>query len=287
MNRLKRRRVSGCASPPAPPSGIRFANDVPSGRKLPHCKALSRGCDHRSGFPQQYLANFRAEVGAESGAALTTLGDSLGRNLWRWEIAAFALLIALFNLPLVTGAFSTQFVYDADAVNGGDWWRVFTHSFVHVSYYHLVLDALAFFLAYAELHHRCFPERIAFVAAASAGSLLTAVVASPLIAAHGLCGLSGIAHGLAAVVGLEMFQRSHDPVSRWSGLFCFMGVTGKSLLELVTGQVLFASWHLGSLGTPIAACHAGGVLGVLLVWVSSNAGKFQPATHNRPADSLK
>jgi rhomboid family GlyGly-CTERM serine protease len=277
MNRLKRRQVSACASPPAPPRGISFANDGQSGRGLPHSKALSRGCDHRSGTSQQYLASFHAEVGAECGAALTTFRHSLGDNLWRWEIAAFALLIALLNLPLLTGVFSTQFIYHADAVNGGEWWRVFTHPFVHVSYYHLVLDALAFFLAYAELHHRCFPERIAFVVAASAGSLLAALVASPLIAAHGLCGLSGIAHGLTAVVGLEMLHRSHDPVSRWSGLFCFMAVTGKSLLELVTGQVLFASWHLGSLGTPIAVCHAGGVLGALLVWVSSSL----PRTTNR------
>jgi rhomboid family GlyGly-CTERM serine protease len=204
---------------------------------------------------------------SEISNSLSDLDDSLRRILWRWEIGAFALLIALFNLPLLTGGFSTQFIYHLDAVNGGEWWRVFTYPFVHVSCYHLVLDALAFFLAYAELHHRRFPERLAFVAAASAGSLLAALVASPLITEQGLCGLSGIAHGLTAVVSLEMLRRSDDPVSRWSSLFCFVGVTGKSLLELVTGQVLFASWHLGWLGTPIAACHAGGVLGALMFWI--------------------
>jgi rhomboid family GlyGly-CTERM serine protease len=183
------------------------------------------------------------------------------------EIGAFALLIALFNLPLLTGVFSTQFIYHPDAVNGGEWWRVLTHPFVHVSTYHLILDALAFFLAYTELQRRRFLERLAFVVAAGAGSLLAALVASPFVAEHGMCGLSGVAHGLTTVVSLEMLCRSKDPVSRWSGLFCFVGVLGKSLLELVTGQVLFASWHLGWLGTPIAACHAGGVLGALLIWI--------------------
>jgi len=211
--------------------------------------------------------SFPAEVSAECGAALNRCNESLGRMLWRWEIAGFALLIALFNLPLLTGVFSTQFIYHPDAVSGGEWWRLFTHPFVHVSRYHLFLDALAFFLAYTELHHRRFPERLAFVVAASAGSLLAALAASPLIDTLGLCGLSGIAHGLTAVVSLEMLRRRDDPVSRWSGLFCFVGVTGKSLFELVTGQVLFASWHLGWLGTPIAACHAGGVLGALLFWM--------------------
>jgi len=249
MNRSKRHQVWECASP------------------LAHFKTLSRECQQRRGSPPPYLANFPTEAGAECGAALTRCDDSLSHILWRWEIVAFALLIALFNLPLLTGVSSTQFIYHPDAVSAGEWWRLFTHPFVHVSCYHLVLDALAFFLAYAELQHRRFPERLAFVAAASAGSLLAALAASPLIAAHGLCGLSGIAHGLTAVVSLEMLRRSDDPVSRWSGLFCFVGVTGKSLFELVTGQVLFASWHLGWLGTPIAACHAGGVLGALLFWI--------------------
>jgi rhomboid family GlyGly-CTERM serine protease len=199
--------------------------------------------------------------------ALGDLDDSLQRILWRWELAAFALLIGLFNLPLLTGSFSTQFIFHPAAASAGEWWRLFTHPFVHVSWYHLVLDALAFFLAYTELQHRRFRERLAFVAAAGAGSVLTALVASPLIASHGLCGLSGVAHGLAAVVSLEMLRRSNDKVSRWSGLLCFLGVAGKSLVELVTGNVLFASWHLGWLGTPIAACHAGGVLGAMLVWL--------------------
>jgi rhomboid family GlyGly-CTERM serine protease len=245
MNRSQRRAVFECAS----------------------SLALSPVCQQRRGNPPLCLASFPVEAGAECGAASTRCDDSLGRILWRLEIAAFALLIALFNLPLLTGVSSTQFIYHPAAVNGGEWWRVFTYPFVHVSCYHLALDALAFFLAYAELHHRRFLERLAFVAAAIAGSLLAALAASPLIVAHGLCGLSGIAHGLTAVVSLEMLRRSDDSISRWSGLFCFVGVTAKSLLELITGQVLFASWHLGWLGTPIAACHAGGVLGALLFWI--------------------
>jgi len=188
---------------------------------------------------------------------LTRFDDSLGRILWRWKIAAFALLVALFTLSLLTGVSSTRFIYHSDAVNGGEWWRVFAYSFVHVSCYHLALDALAFFPAYAEFHHRRFLERLAFVAAASAGSLLAALAASPLIAAH----------GLTAVVSLEMLRRSDGRLSGWAGLFCFVGVTGKSLFEQVTGRVLPASWHLGCLRTPVAQCHAGGVLGALLFWM--------------------
>ncbi len=216
-------------------------------------------------------------IPSEISKALGDLDDSLRRILWRWELAAFALLVALFNFPLLTGSCSTRFMFHPDAVNGGEWWRVLTHPFVHVSWYHLVLDALAFFLAYAELQHRKLQERLALVVATGAGSLMAALAASPLISTHGLCGLSGVAHGLTAVISLEMLRHSNDKLSRWSGLLCFLGVAGKSLLELITGDVLFASWHLGWLGTPIAACHAGGVLGALLVWLI-----FQHRARSRP-----
>jgi rhomboid family GlyGly-CTERM serine protease len=198
---------------------------------------------------------------------LDHLDASLRGILWRLELAVPALLIAFFNLPLLTHGFSTQYLFHPDLVRAGEWWRVLTHPFVHVSWYHLALDSLAFFLAYTELQHRRFLERATVVMAAGAGSLLVALAASPLIATDGLCGLSGIAHGLTAVVSLEMLRRSTDPVSRWTGLLCFVGVTGKCLFELVSGNVLFASWHFGWLGTPIAACHAGGVLGATAVWL--------------------
>jgi rhomboid family GlyGly-CTERM serine protease len=186
---------------------------------------------------------------------------------WRCELAVFTLLLAWLNLPLLTGSFPTQFIFHPAAIRAGEWWRLLTHPFAHVSWYHLALDATAFFLAYAELRHRSSLERFAFVAGAGAGSLLAALIASPLIATYGLGGLSGIAHGLAALAGLELATRSNDRVVRLGGLTCLLGVVGKSVIEATTGNVVFASWHLGPLGTPIAACHAGGVLGALAVWM--------------------
>ena len=50
--------------------------------------------------------------------------------------------------------------------------------------------------------------------------------------------------------------------------------------EAATGDVLFASWHLGSLGTPIAACHAGGILGALVTWLV-----LREPNRDRPSDA--
>ena len=184
----------------------------------------------------------------------------------RWlpiEMGCFVILLALINLPLLTGGFSSSFAFHPDLVRQGEWWRLATHPFAHVTWYHLLLDSAAFLLAYAELGSRRGFGRLGLVIAAGAGSLLVAWGISPLVATNGLCGLSGIAHGLTAVVGLEMLRKESDTGLRVAGLLCFLSVVAKCLIEAVTGNVLFASWHLASLGTPIAVSHAGGVLGAL------------------------
>ncbi len=221
-------------------------------------------------------------VPSELTAILFEGDEVLRRKLWQWELAGIALLLALFNAPLLAGGFSTRFIYHPVTVVAGEWWRVLTHPLVHVSPYHLALDAAAFFLAYSELRHWPARARAALLLAAAIGGLLAAVVASPLVATHGLCGLSGVAHGLMAIVGLESMRRGHDGLLRWGGAMCFVGVVGKGLLELATGNALFASLHLGSLGTPIAACHAGGILGALCVWLFAS-GK-RPAAYARPVE---
>jgi len=203
---------------------------------------------------------------AEITRAVELTARSVERALWRFELAAFAALIALLNLPLMAGHFADCLAFLPGAVRAGEWWRLLTHPFVHVSWYHLLLDATAFFVTYAELRPRRWRERFGLVAAAGAGGLLAAWWAAPVVSTCGLCGLSGIAHGLAAVVGLDLAQ-SRDRLWRRVGLASFAGVVLKSLVEALTGEILFASWHFGWLGTPIAVCHAGGVTGASILWL--------------------
>jgi len=200
------------------------------------------------------------------GRVLCALDHSLHRILWRIELAAIALIVALLNLPLLAGKFSTEFIFHPGAVEAGEWWRLFTHPFVHVSWYHLALDVAAFFLAYVELRERPFSRRVLLILAAGGGSLLAALLFSQAVQTLGLCGLSGIAHGLTVVVSLDILRREADRLVRSGAVACFIVVVGKCIVEAITGHVVFESWHLGSLGTPIAVCHAGGVLGALLAW---------------------
>jgi len=200
---------------------------------------------------------------------------SMNKVLWRLDFAVFAVLIVLLNLPLITGQFAGSFAFLPGAVRAGEWWRLFTHPFVHVSWYHLLLDATAFFMAYAELRDRRWLERLGLVAAAGVGGLLAAWWMAPVVFTQGLCGLSGIAHGLAAAVGLDLGVQSGDRLLRRLGLASFAGVALKSLVEAWTGEIVFASWHLGWLGTPIAVCHAGGVIGASMIWLILRAKRQQ------------
>lgn len=174
------------------------------------------------------------------------------------ELLVFTVLIAAMNLHLLGIGTGHQWIYLPDAVSSGDWWRLVTHPFVHVSWYHLALDAGAFWLLYQSLHENRGFRKLLVAAVCGGASLLAAVLFSPDIATTGLCGLSGTAHGLMAFAGLEMtFTRG----SRRAGWLTFLLVFVKSIYEAATGTVVFDFMHMGLCGSPLAICHLGGVIG--------------------------
>ena len=185
----------------------------------------------------------------------------------RFELSALAAIIVLLNLPLLHGACAVDMIFLPGRVAAGEWWRVFTHAFVHVSWYHLLLDATAFLMLYQGLVGRSGFERMGYVLACGAGSLLASLWSAPIIQTHGLCGLSGIAHGLMAISALDQMNGPTDKTLQRAGAATFIIVVVKSIIEAATGHIVFESLHFGALGSPVAVCHAGGVLGGLVVMV--------------------
>src|SRR5262245_26019153 len=59
----------------------------------------------------------------------------------RQELVLFALLLVCFNLSLWRGHLSTSFSFHPGSVLSGEWWRLLTYPWAHVSWYHLALDA--------------------------------------------------------------------------------------------------------------------------------------------------
>ncbi len=176
-------------------------------------------------------------------------------------------LLAVVNVPLLFGRPLLAGVFRPDDVLAGEWWRLVLHPFVHVSLYHLLLDAGAALLLYDGLRGHRAGHRLLLAASSGAGALLAAWIGSPEVHTAGLCGLSGLAHGLMAVTAVETLGAA-DRGERRVGAITLALVVAKTLFEALTGNVLFASWHLGDVGVPLAACHAGGVMGGLTAaWI--------------------
>jgi rhomboid family GlyGly-CTERM serine protease len=185
--------------------------------------------------------------------------------LRRPEMLVFAGLIVLFSGSVLFGSVWQSMIFQPAAVKGGEWWRLFTHPFVHVTWYHLLLDASAFFLLYNSLLESRAARRLVFVLGAAAGSLWLSCLAAPAISTNGLCGLSGIAHGLMAVSAVEMMDNQPHRSAEWQvGAFTFALVIGKAAFEAISGRILFGFLYFGLVGDPVAVSHAGGIVGGLL-----------------------
>jgi len=168
------------------------------------------------------------------------------------------LILAGVNIHLITGNTAATPVFSPEAVRAGEWWRLILHPFVHVSWYHLALDAGAFFMLYAGLGDTRPRFRIFYTGLCAGFSLWFTLWFAPQVETFGLCGLSGIAHGLMAVSALEMMD---DSETCTAGMISLAVLCAKVLYETATGRVMLEALYFGMCGTPLTACHAGGVIG--------------------------
>jgi rhomboid family GlyGly-CTERM serine protease len=221
-----------------------------------------------SGFPRIIVVH---------GKTVNILRDSGVRRRPVLEAGALLLLAAV----LTVGGAAPRVAFEPAAVQAGQWWRLLTYPWAHVSPYHLVCDGTAFAVLWLLLDGNGLRGRWGCLAAGTAGAVLWPLGWPSDIRALGLCGLSGPAHGLMA--GLCMQQaRAARQQGRRADLALVAVVLAvalaKSAWESWTGSVVLASWHFGELGTPIAACHLGGVLAGL-AWAALPARK--PAASHR------
>ncbi len=182
--------------------------------------------------------------------------------LSHWDHLILMALLLFANRSLLAGEVRHDLIYLADPVAQGQWWRLLTYPLVHLSWYHLALDAGAFILLYRGLKVAAPSRRLLILVVCSTASLLIGIWFGE-VRHLGLAGLSGIDHGLLAITALKMIQSSGQ--RNW-GVAALLLVVGKSFYELLTGDVLFEALHGGLCGIPVGACHAGGVLGGFLAF---------------------
>jgi rhomboid family GlyGly-CTERM serine protease len=186
----------------------------------------------------------------------------VGRWIRRWDVLLFSVLLLAASAPLVLrGTPPLEFAYSPTAVARGEWWRLFSHPFVHVSRYHLLLDGVAFVSLLVSLGDRRASDRVLLVVASAAVSLGAASLLPGETATYGLCGLSGVGHGLMAGAAVLSLRGERERGARCTAWWILSVVVGKSLIEAISGRLLFDLVHLGDLGRPNPLCHLGGVVG--------------------------
>ena len=177
------------------------------------------------------------------------------------ELFIFAVIIVLCNLHLFTNTFPENTALIPGKLFAGEWWRIFTHYFAHLSWYHLLIDASAFLTLFFSIEKK---TRYLYLAACAVGSLVTPLIFSEIIYTNGLCGLSGIAHGLMVVAALEMTKTKQKKII---GFVAFSIVILKTTIELIFSPAALSFLHVGDVGIPIAECHLGGIIGGLTIFM--------------------
>jgi rhomboid family GlyGly-CTERM serine protease len=201
------------------------------------------------------------------------------RNSRRAELVCFAVLLVVLNAPVLTGSCWQSLIFQPAAVRAGEWSRVVTHPFVHATWYHLLLDGAAFLLLYESLIEAKLLRRLGYMVGGVMGSLLFSWATLPAISSGGLCGLSGVAHGLMAVSAVEMLSSQPHGSAEWRlGLITLAAVVGKAALEAITGKMFFTFLHFGLMGEPVAVSHAGGIVGALVVMLLFRASRRERGT---------
>jgi len=188
--------------------------------------------------------------------------------------AVFMVMMILCNSHLVLGQPPSWSLFRVEEVMRGQWWRLITHPFTHVSFYHLLIDFTATGLLLSQLGPSTVNRPMLFILCSSA-SLLAVVSFSPHLCTSGYCGLSGTAHGLMSYLGMQwahdsLSARKNQFVPMLSGIIFLASSVGKSAIEVKTGQVLFSNLHIGELGLPLVHAHLGGAIGGILSYIALN-----------------
>jgi rhomboid family GlyGly-CTERM serine protease len=194
------------------------------------------------------------------------------------ETLLWLILLLVCNYSLLQGHVSESFIFDPKRVANGEWHRIFLAPFTHVSWYHLGLDGAAFMLLWNGLQEKTFWGRYVYLFGCWVGSMVLPLTFSTNVYTIGLCGLSGISHGLFVVIALEIIYHQSSGIARMLSKGFMAGLLAKTGGEILWGEKVMSVLHFGDIGTPIVTSHLGGIIGGSLAFglmYKLRANRFQ------------
>jgi rhomboid family GlyGly-CTERM serine protease len=157
-------------------------------------------------------------------------------------------------------------IYERSAVDGGEYWRLFTSSLVHFSWAHLAGDAAVVLLAGSLLSGRRASEVWTLVGGAALAAGVAVLLLAPGLARYG--GLSGIAHAVVVYGALGGVVR--PGWRRVPAVLVVAIVAGKLALDASVVRPMSAS-YAGATVVVASASHLGAVAFAVLFFAAGAA----------------
>jgi rhomboid family GlyGly-CTERM serine protease len=183
-------------------------------------------------------------------------------------------LVGMALLVYAIPSLGDLFVYDRQAILGGEWWRLGTAPLVHFSRSHLGWNLLVFGAAGWAIENARYRKFWLVCGMAAIGPGLLYLLTAPQLAVYG--GLSGLATGAVAYLCLCEMAKTGKSRPVWLAILLLMGM--KILVEAARGEAIFVQ----AAGIPfrvLPLVHAVGVGGAVVAWLYSLyfQRKFQAA----------
>lgn len=171
------------------------------------------------------------------------------RQIWVWPL----LLMLLLLIAQCFGELGRSlFAFDHKLIAGGQWWRLITGNYVHLGWYHLMLNEIGL-LVLVLLCPQPLPARIwllrLFVLSLGIGLCLFFLV--PNLMRY--VGMSGVIHGLF-VLGLLPQALKRD----WIAAACLVYLLGKLGYEVIIGAPISDAKAIG--GHVVTQAHLYGAI---------------------------
>ncbi|WP_241696213.1 rhombosortase [Solimonas terrae] len=171
------------------------------------------------------------------------------RDVWTWPLL---LMLTLLIAEWFGDAGRSALAFDHALIADGQWWRLITCSYVHLGWYHLMLNEIGLFVLVL-LCPQPLPGRIwllrLFVVSLGMGLCLFFFV--PDLSRY--VGMSGVIHGLF-VLGLLPQALKRD----WIAIACLVYLLGKLGYEIITGAPVSDAKAIG--GHVVTEAHLYGAI---------------------------
>lgn len=123
-------------------------------------------------------------------------------------------------------------LYDRSAIASGEWWRLISGHFIHLSTEHLLTNSVGFFLlVYLSLRYARGKEIAILFIMSTVLISISLYVFSPDVARYG--GLSGILHAIIGWIGVRMIVAGEQG----GGIFVLLLISFKLLYESFYGSL--------------------------------------------------